>query len=643
MTIRAYPFGATVALLMRFCVSSSYADERILDFHSDIEVHSDASMEVTEQIRVNAQGNRINHGIYRDFPTDYRDRHGNRVRVDFTPLDAKRDGAFEAWHAESFANGVRVYLGSKTTHVATGEHVYTLSYRTTRQLGFFADHDELYWNVTGNGWAFAIDHASAAVQLPGNVAPEKMTLAGYTGAQGEQGKNFKIRADGPSHVEIETTRALDAKQGLTVAVGFPKNIVVPPTASQQAYWLLRDNLSFLIGAIGWLLILIYYYFSWRSVGQDPKRGVIFPRYDAPAGISPGAIRYVERMAYDPRCFAADLVDLSVRGAMAIRQENGVYQLIRQSNYRDATLPKAQADLLHNLLGLSVELTLQPDQHPIIGRALLEHSKRLAKDYGDVNFQTNSGQLVLGVLISIATVVAMVFASGSINFGLQMALMGLLSLSCAFAWFIGLDTLVAWRRNLARGRIARFFKILVAMLLLGLTIIGVAYLGNAIGLFAASVFLLIVLTNLAFSGWLKAPTPAGRKLLDHIEGLRLYLGVAERDELALQQVPPLTQEQFQKFLPYALALEVEKTWGDRFAATLPTNDTTTMANMGWYQSNMLLNASNIGQFSSNFSSSFSSAIASSASSPGSSSGLSGSSSGGGGFSGGGGGGGGGGGW
>lgn len=65
--------------------------------------------------------------------------------------------------------------------------------------------------------------------------------------------------------------------------------------------------------------------------------------------------------------------------------------------------------------------------------------------------------------------------------------------------------------------------------------------------------------------LKAPTLEGRKLLDHIAGLRLYLGVAERDELARQKAPQMNVDEFQKFLPYALALGVEKTWADRFAA------------------------------------------------------------------------------
>ncbi|MEO7756360.1 MAG: hypothetical protein ABIS07_07260, partial [Dokdonella sp.] len=145
------------------------------------------------------------------------------------------------------------------------------------------------------------------------------------------------------------------------------------------------------------------------------------------------------------------------------------------------------------------------------------------------------------------------------------------------------------------------------------------------------------TNVAFFDWLKAPTLAGRELLDKIAGLRLYLGVAERDELAAQQAPPMSADEFQRFLPYALALDVEKTWADRFAAAVgPAAAAAAASTVGWYQGDT--GTTNLGSFTNSLGSSLSSAISSSSSTPGSSSGG-----GGGGSSGGGGGGGGGGGW
>ena len=129
------------------------------------------------------------------------------------------------------------------------------------------------------------------------------------------------------------------------------------------------------------------------------------------------------------------------------------------------------------------------------------------------------------------------------------------------------------------------------------------------------------------------------LLDRIAGLRLYLGVAERDDLALAKAPPLNADEFQRFLPYALALGVERTWADRFAAAVgPAAVAAAAASMTWYRGHDIARISNFGNFTSGLGSSFSSAISSSSSAPGSSSGSHG-----GGSSGGGGGGGGGGGW
>ena len=149
-----------------FFAASAMADERILDYQSDIEVFVDGSMQVTETIRVRAEQKEIKRGIYRDFPTDYKDRFGNRYRVGFEVVEAKRDGHREDWHTKDQGNGVRVYLGDKNVYLDKGAYTYAITYRTNRQLGFFDDHDELYWNVTGNHWSFPIDAVSVRVTLP---------------------------------------------------------------------------------------------------------------------------------------------------------------------------------------------------------------------------------------------------------------------------------------------------------------------------------------------------------------------------------------------------------------------------------------------------------------------------------------------
>lgn len=117
-------------------ISSAYSydssAERILRFNSGIEVHEDGSMTVTETIRVYGAGNQIRHGIYRDFPTRYKDRLGNRYRVDFQVKEVLRDGSQEGYHLQPLSNGMRVYIGKKEVMLSPGEYTYTLVYTTDR-------------------------------------------------------------------------------------------------------------------------------------------------------------------------------------------------------------------------------------------------------------------------------------------------------------------------------------------------------------------------------------------------------------------------------------------------------------------------------------------------------------------------------
>ena len=615
------------------------ADERILEFHSDIAVATDASMQVSETIRVRSEANQIRHGIYRDFPTEYRDRYGNRVHVEFTPIDITRDGANEPFHTAGQGNGVRVYFGSESTLLEPGEYTYVLRYRTTRQLGFFDDHDELYWNVTGNGWDFPIDAAGAAISLPGSISPEDLRIDGYTGEQGAKGKNYVATAEAASYATIRTTRPLAPREGLTVAVSFPKGVVTPPAAAERARWFLADNGGVLVGGAGLVLLWIYYLWQWWRVGRDPKPGVIIPQYDAPDGASPGMLRHVERMKYDDRCFAADVVDLAVRGALDIRQDGRDYTLRRTSSGREKPTG-VEASLLQNLFGSKTELPLKQAEHTRIAAALKNHRESLEKSDVGRYFLTNSKLVLPGALLSGGALVLGLLARG-ISPMLAGAGFILLWLSL---WSLGVGVLVmsvirAWRAPpgiLAYGS-ALFLTFFSLPFIVG-EVVGIGVFASITGIGFVIVVAALIATNLVFFHLLKAPTLAGRKLLDHIAGLRMYLGVAERDELALQKAPPMTADQFQRFLPYALALDVEKTWADRFAAAVgPAAAAAAAAAMGWYQGSTA-NLSNISNFTSGLGSSLSGAISSSSTAPGSSSGG-----GGGGSSGGGGGGGGGGGW
>src|SRR3974390_950188 len=124
-------FGVIAALLLRPCIVSGQV-EQIVDFHSEIWLMPDASLRVIETITVNAAGNQIRHGIYRDFPTRYHDAYNNNYVVDFQMLGATRDSLGESFKVEDVSNGKRIYLGDPNSMVPRGRHVYTIDYTTTR-------------------------------------------------------------------------------------------------------------------------------------------------------------------------------------------------------------------------------------------------------------------------------------------------------------------------------------------------------------------------------------------------------------------------------------------------------------------------------------------------------------------------------
>src|SRR5215467_11415407 len=211
--------------------------EEILDFHSDVTLHEDATLEVTETVTVVSAGSQIRHGIYREFPTRYTDSLNHEYVVGFQMLSATCDSAATPFRVENYANGKRIYLGDPKYSVQPGRHLYTLTYTTNRQLGFFPDHDELFWNVTGNGWVFQIDQASASIHLPARIPVDQVRLGGYTGPQGSMSQDLRWTSQPDGSFEFTTYGPLPPKSGLTILMMWPKGYFAEPTFRDKARFL----------------------------------------------------------------------------------------------------------------------------------------------------------------------------------------------------------------------------------------------------------------------------------------------------------------------------------------------------------------------------------------------------------------------
>jgi uncharacterized membrane protein YgcG len=563
--------------LFALLASTGQADERILEFHSDIDVAVDASVTVTERIRVRSDGDQIRRGIYRDFPTNYRDRLGNNYEVAFDVLSIERDGRESAWHLARLDNGVRVYIGDADVFLSPGEYEYEIRYRTNNQLGFFEDFDELYWNVTGNAWLFPIDSASATVRLPGDAVPDASRATAYVGYVGARGESYAVSDDIDGTITFRTTRTLAPSEGLTIAVGWPKGFVEQPTALDRAGRTLSQNRHWAVFLAGMLSVIFYYTVMWDRHGRDPRYDVIIPIFELPQKESPAAAHYVFNAGYDRDTFVTALISLAVKGYLEIEQRSKKKFTIRRTG-QTVDFSAGEQALASALFATSNRVETEESDRAAFQAALAAHKKSLQADYRKLYFKQNGKYVFGGLLLTAAA--------------------------------------------LAGGIVSRdpFAHIEPAVLIAG------------------AAFLVI---NTVWAFLMRAPTEIGHRALVRLKGLRRYLTIAEGDELRSRYPLDRTPETFEKFLPYAFALDAADTWANQFAGVLDgafRDAQGRPASMpAWYHADRS-GLSSLSDMTHSLGSGFGSSIAAAATPPGSSSG-----SGGGGSSGGGGGGGGGGGW
>lgn len=610
--------------------------ESILDYHSKIEVHEDGHLIVTERIKVMSTGNKIKRGIYRDFPTTYKTRTGKKMRVGFKVLSVLKNDRPEAYHTKSQLNGRRIYIGHKDVYLKPGTYTYTISYRTDRQLGFFKDHDELYWNVTGNGWDFIIEKAGATVMLPPRA--EVIEATAYTGRQGAKGQAFSQSYDEMGNATFRTTRPLKSGEGLTIVVAWPKGVVAAPTFNDKLTYMARDNASAIIALIGFIVLFVYYMVAWLRVGKDPRKGPIIPRFSPPEGFSPAAVRHLRKMGFDKKSFAAALVDMAVKGALTIaKDEDDSYTLEKNPSPDMTVLSRGEKQVLKKLFSSRNTLQLKNTNHAKLNAAIKSLKTTLKTDLEKICFKRNTKYLIPGIGIVVVTLAATILNARDIaTAGFMSIWLSMWTIGCVV---LGYQVVKAWRTpgsKFKKGAGTLFITLFALPFFIG-EIIGLGVFINAVSFRAGIFFVGLILITALFYHLLKAPTIYGRGVLDKIDGFRQYLTIAETERLKILNPPDKSPALFEKYLPYAMALDAEGEWGKQFADVLKQANDGAGYQAGWYTGTSP-GGMGVDGLTANLGQGLAGAVSSAASAPGSSSGF-----GGGGSSGGGGGGGGGGGW
>lgn len=543
------------------------AAEVIRNFHADVTLDKSGLVTVTEQIEVNAEGYDIKHGIFRDFPLTFRKADNSIAEVDFELKAVRRDGRDEPWHTEYIDNGIRIYAGDKDTYVSSGRHVYEFVYETNRQVRYGTDADTFMWNITGNFWKFPILRSSADIRLPDGVEASRLQV--FTGAFGAEGRDASARESGGT-VHVQAARSFDPREGMTVRIDMPKGSIDVPSAEQERWWWLKDNRNMFIAFAGFALVWLWYGWSWAKVGRDPPRGIVVPRWDAPDGISPALVNYIDNKGFGDggwKAFSAAALNLAVNGQLKLEDLKTSIVLRAAGRGGPTTLPPGEAAILSRVNAAGGTLRLDKSNGSSVQAAGAAFVAAITKENRGKYFNHNSGRVVFGLVLSVLSFVALI-AFGRFS-GDEIAMLVAPNILAAVIGVFAAQIGRGFRSN------ASVAKKIISIFIFGL--IGFAAFG-ALGTLVSLMFetLLsqgqlpvviamggIVIANAIFVFIMGAPTVLGTRMMDGIDGLRQYLTLAEKDRMNMAGAPEMSPQHFEKLLPYAVALGVEKPWTDTF--------------------------------------------------------------------------------
>ncbi len=539
------------------------AREAITSFSSAIMLLTDGSVDVIETIEVRAEGTEIRRGIYRDIPLILVNEDKSRLRSILTVVSVTRDGRTEPYSLENIGAGFkRIRIGDADVFLSYGLHKYTIRYTMSRMGRTFADHDELFWNVTGNYWNFPIEKSVASIKLPPGAVIDK--LVGYTGVPGSTEQAVTITRSSDNTAIFRTNRPLASGEGVSVAASFQKGILAQPKGLDAILWWLSDHRDIVVPGIAVGLVLLYNLLAWSSVGRDPKKGTIIPLFHPPKGFSPALAEYVDGMGWEKggwTAFTASIFDLGVKGLVKIDNPGKTLTVTVTGKAPDSDLGAAER-VIYDFLAARRSVTVDTTNGPKINETRGKFVAAIEGENRQVYFRNNTVYVVVGVAFSAL---------------LLLGLVGFDMIDPVTLVFAGVGAIFV-------GVLAGILRGFWSTPLLGKVIIGiwaVIFGGNLFG--AAASFLSdiqldvpligsasIILINIIFAVLMRAPTVQGRQVMDQLDGFKMYMNTAEKNRLNMTSEPPMTVERFERILPFAIALGVEKPWSEHFEGELARN-------------------------------------------------------------------------
>ncbi|MDR1941809.1 MAG: DUF2207 domain-containing protein, partial [Endomicrobium sp.] len=511
--------------------AAGFAQEKILNFVSEMTAQSDGFSFVTETITVNAENIQIRRGIYRDIPYS----QGVQIEV----LSLSMDGSSHPYFTEKSGKSLRINFGDDN-FIQKGIHVYKLTYKISNIARAFDDYDEIYWNVTGNEWKFPIEQASFQIFLPAGAKIKSDLVSMYTGKYGSKSSDAVKVGD----AFFKTSKILQSGEGFTVAVPFSKGVV--KTYDEKAASKAAAPFVVFLAA----LVLLYYFFTWYKVGREPF-GAIVTEFAPPEGISAAFTRCLWKRREDRKMFATALVSLAMKGKIEITEETSFLTKRATLKIKDRTLtglPDEEKYIISNLFNGRDSFALAQSNWSSLNSCMANINK---------DFRTEKKKYIIpNVKYITLPILALILMQLSFISSMPALIFVNLhySIFLLIASKVGANKIISLLVFLAINAFyATFFYSILHEAGQQLWIMQ--------GAFALSLWGLII-----YSSAIDNFTAAGKELMVKIKGFYRYMSIAEEHRVALSN--PIDAERiFADFLPYAFAFDMENKWMKEFENVL----------------------------------------------------------------------------
>ncbi len=476
----------------------------IRDFQATIVVNPDGSIDVTEAITAEFKG--AWNGIYRTIPVEYRTPQGFNwtLKLDFLGATSGPESAPLKVERSRERHYMKYKIWVPGAEDAT--HTVQLHYRAENGLRFFEDHDELYWNITGDEWDVPMDSVRAEIRLPAGAAGVRAIA--FNGFYGSTAQEAEVETDG-TVIRITMPRGLEFHEGVTAVVGWNKGLVREPTRAERALGFVGSNWP-----VGLPFVVLLAMFNiWRRRGKDPEELPVSVQYEPPAGLTPAEAGTLVDEVVDMRDVTATMIDLGVKGHLSIEErETKILFLFKNKEY-----------VFHRLEPAAGAPALEPHERLVL-EGIFESGKREVKlSELDEEFYTHLGGIRTAVYNRL--VERKLYLTRPDHVKARWTAGGL-ALGVGFV-FLG---------AIAGPR----FGLTPAPFVLG---------GFAGGL-------IMVL----FARVMPARTVKGARALEKVRGFEEFMSRVEGERLERIKKAP---ELFERYLPYAMALKVEKRWARAF--------------------------------------------------------------------------------